>query len=144
MWVWLFPNHKYQKILSSRRVIFLVFGMNDLEKPILKFRISQYSHYRKLQNRVLSLNKVLVKVMFTVYKVVSKNHVHTLRRFDDFFLYQKDHQVIENCENDFFSPSYCMTSFNLQRKLLYIFATIVVFYNDFGCLLQQKSITKTR
>ena len=76
------------QITSRRQVIWRVFGMSDLEKPILTFPISQYSHCRKLQNRVISLQSV------------GKSHVHTIQNGDKnscsyfatvwrFFLYQK-------------------------------------------------------
>ena len=45
--------------------------------------------------------------------------------------------TIVKCEHGFFSPLY-MTSFNLQRKLFYIFATIVLFNNDIRYFLLKK------
>ena len=40
------------QITSCRWVVWRIFSMSDLEKPILTFPISKYSHCRKLQNRV--------------------------------------------------------------------------------------------
>ena len=66
--------------------------MIDLENPILTFPISNYSHCWKLQicikwEKTCEIAaKCWVKLMYTLYKVLSKTHVHTLRRFDKFFL----------------------------------------------------------
>ena len=68
------------------------------------------------QNGVLSLQSV------------GKSHVHTLQQFDDCFT-KKIVKSVQSVNMSFFSPLYT-TSFNLQRKLFYIFASIVVFYND--------------
>ena len=59
--------------------------MSDLENPILTFPISQYSHCWKLQiciqwekTREIAA-KCWVKLMYTLYKVLSKTHVHPLQ-----------------------------------------------------------------
>ena len=38
------------------------------------------------------------KVMFTIYKVLSKTHVHTLQQFDC--------QIVAKCEHEFYSTLY--------------------------------------
>ena len=72
------------------------FGICNLEKPILTFLISQYSHCWKLQ---MCIQWEWVKLMYKLYKVLSKTHVHTLQQFDWFFW--KLHHIVAKCEHEF-------------------------------------------
>ena len=144
----------------------MAFSKSQMPKNLVKLRVEDkwfdeflawviwknpYSHFRYHSIHIvenykteLSLYKVLVKVMFTLYKMAIKTLVHTLQRFDDFFFTKKKSSNHFKVLTWVFLATLYDKSFNVQRKSFYIFATIVVFYNDFGCLLQQKSITKTK
>ena len=89
----------------------MAFSKSQMPKNLVKLRVEDkwfdeflawviwknpYSHFRYHSIHIvenykteLSLYKVLVKVMFTLYKMAIKTLVHTLQRFDDFFFTKK-------------------------------------------------------
>ena len=120
------------QITSLRLVIWQVFGMSDVEKPILTFPISQYSHCRKLQIRIYEEKTCQIATKWRYFscshflkdeynscshfKKMSKTHVHTLRRFEKKNIW-KIRQILLKCEHKFYS------------SFFHSFATITFFYN---------------
>ena len=113
MWVWVFPNHKCQKILTNQESNF---GMSDLENPILTFLISQYLCCWKLQIRknLWNYNKMMVFLMFTLCKVARKTYVHTLK-----WCFFKICQIVMKWEHEFFSPLYKVWTWQIVLQFRY-------------------------
>ena len=55
---------------------------------LVKYIVESYTNSKTVEQ----------KAMFTIYKVLSKTHVHTLQQFDC--------QIVAKCEHEFYSTLY--------------------------------------